>query len=223
MTLETDTRTWWVTWTSIAAIAGNLFWMLVPWIQMAVLGDHPYVASVFDVLSLVAWVSMAAGLLGFHTVFHRHYGRIGQFGVGLAGFGMTVVAGLLLRSVITFVQAGFRAVPATGEDPAGLLISLGTLIGLGFTLLGAGAIGIALLRIGGTHVAGIALLLSAPTVPIVFVVLRVSSLLPTPIGRIVVMTNAVLLPFGVAWLALGILIWTHSRDARTDVIPTGSQ
>ena len=201
-------------WSAVAAIAGGLAWMAVPWVQTAVLGDRPYVATGFDVLSFVGWVAMAAGLLGFRSAFVGRDRRLGRLGVGLTGFGMTLVAGLLLRSVIRFVRAGFRAVPATGEDPAGLLVTLATVVGLGATLLGVGLIGVALLRRDGAHPVAVALLLSAPAVPIALVAFRLASLLPAPIGRVVVTTNAALLPLGVAWVALGALVWTRSSGDR---------
>jgi len=197
----------------VGAIVGSLVWMATPWVQTAVLGDRPYVASVFDVTSFGGWALMLVGLVGYHSAFRDEHGRVGRIGVGLTGIGMVLVALLELRSVATFVGAGFRAVPATGEDPAGLVVTLGFVLGLGCTVVGAGVIGVAWRRAGTATTTGALLLLSAPTVPLFLVVLRVLTVVPLPVGRLVVSTNAALLPLGISWLALGRLVLRRSTRA----------
>lgn len=187
--------------------------MATPWVQTAVLGDRPYVASVFDVASFGGWALMLVGLVGYHSVFRNEHGRVGRIGIGLTGVGMVLVALLELRSVTTFVGAGFRAVPATGEDPAGLVVTLGFVLGLGCTVVGAGVIGVALRRAGNATTTGALLLLSAPTVPLLLVVLRFIMVVPLPVGRLVVSTNAALLPLGIGWVALGRLVLRRSKRA----------
>lgn len=186
--------------------------MATPWVQTAVLGDRPYVASVFDVASFGGWALMFVGLVGYHSAFRDEHGRVGRIGIGLTGIGMVLVALLELRSVATFVGAGFRGVPATGEDPSGLVVTLGFVVGLGCTVAGTGVIGLALRRAGNATMGAILLFL-VPTVPLFVVVLRFLMVLPLPVGRLVVSTNVALLPLGVGWLALGRLVWTHSKRA----------
>jgi hypothetical protein len=60
---------------------------------------------------------------------------------------------------------------------------------------------------------GTLFLLSAPAVPLFLVVVRVLSVLPLPVGRLVVSTNAALLPLCIGWLALGRHVWMHSKRA----------
>jgi hypothetical protein len=210
----------WLPLAGVAAIVGSILWMATPWVQTAVLGDRPYVASAFDVASFASWTLMLVGLIGYHRAFRNEHGRMGRLGVGLAGIGMVLVALLELRSVSTFVDAGFRSVPATGEDPAGLVVTLGLVLGLGCTVVGAGVIGVAVRRGGTAATMGAFLLLSAPAVPLFLVVLRFLSVLPLPVGRLVVSTNAALLPLGLGWLALGRLVLVHSKRADEQVSAT---
>jgi hypothetical protein len=119
---------------------------------------------------------------------------------------MALVAAVYARAVLAFGRAGFRTVPAVGEDPAGLLVTSTVVVGFAATLAGAGLLGVALRRADFGD-AGAVLLLAAPAVPAALVVLRLAALLPTWVGRLVVSTNAALVPLGVAWLALGRLLW----------------
>ena len=133
-----------VKWIGAAVVLGSLLWTATSWVRAAVLGDRPYVATAFDALSLIGWASMAAALIGFRLTFYLSDHRIGRVGVGLTGLGMLLVGSLLSRSLATFIRAGFGAVPPSEEDPAGLVLSLATVAGLGATLLGTGALGVAL-------------------------------------------------------------------------------
>lgn len=200
----------WLPWSGIAAAVGTVLWTVTPWVQTAVLGTRPYVATIFDVSSFGGWMLMLVGLVGFRATFNHQYGRLGRGAVGTTAIGMTLVAGLLFRRVIRFIRAGFQAVPATGEDPAGLLLTFATLLGLGLTVAGAGGIGLALRRFATPHVATSWLLLLAPMVPLVLIGLRLLSVLPVPLGWFVVNTNAALIPFGFGWVALGVVIWSYA-------------
>jgi hypothetical protein len=51
-------------------------------------------------------------------------------------------AGLLPRRAVVFVGGGFRAVPGTGENPAGLVVAWAFLLGFGLTVVGAGLLGV---------------------------------------------------------------------------------
>lgn len=202
----------WVPWSGLAASLGALLWLATPWVRDAVLGTRPYVASVFDVGSLAGVLLMTAGLVGVRAVFGGRYGRLGRVSVGMTAVGMTVVAGLSARSVVAFVDAGFRAVPATGEDPAGLVLTFAALLGLGCTFAGAGGIGLALRRIEDGPVVTSGLLLLAPAVPLAAIALRLLSALPLPLGRLVVGTNVVLVPLGLGWVALGLVVRSRARS-----------
>lgn len=203
----------WVPWSGVAAAAGGLLWTATPWAQAAVLGDRPYVASAFDVASLAGLLLMAVGLVGVRAAFGPRYGRPGRVGVGATAAGVALVAAPTLRSVLRFAAAGFRAVPATGEDPAGLVVTWTTILGLGLAVGGAGALGLALRRLADPPTAAVALLLAAPTVPAAAVTLRLLSALPVPVGRVAVRTNVSLLPFAFGWVALGAAVWSRSRSA----------
>ena len=201
----------WLPWSGVAGAVGAPLWMAIPPLRTAVLGTRPYVGTAFDVGSFLGWLLMLGGLVGAHAVFRDRYGRLGRASAGLLGVGMVVVAGLLLRSVFVFVRAGFRPVPATGEDPAGLVLSLAFLLGYGLVLVGAGGLGAALWRTDGRPTLTAGLLVLAAVVPFAAVGLRLGSLLPLPLGRLLVGTNAAFVPFGVAWAALGYRVWSVTR------------
>jgi hypothetical protein len=174
------------------------------------------VGTAFDVGSLAGWLLMFGGLVGAHLVFRDRYGRLGRASVGAMAAGMTLVAGLLLRSVLAFVRAGFRPVPAAGEDPAGLVLSLVALLGYGLVFVGTGGLGVALRRAEPRPTLAAGLLVLAALVPLAAVGLRLGSLLPLPVGRLLVGTNAAFVPFGVAWAALGYRVWSEARGDGTD-------
>lgn len=131
---------------------------------------------------------------------------------------MAAVGGGLVWVVTPWVQravlvaAGFRAVPAVGENPAGLLLTWTTLLGLALTVAGAGGLGLALRRVDDPPRAAVVLLAAAAAVPHLVVGLRLRSLLPLPVGRLVVSTDAALLPLGVGWVALGAAVRSRAAD-----------
>lgn len=202
----------WVPWSGLAAIVGAILWTVMPWLQTAVFGTRPYVATGFDVVAWVGWLLMAVGLVGFRSAFRPHYGPLGRVGVWTTGLGMALVALVYTRSVVAFVDAGLRPLPATGEDPAGLVVTLGIVLGLALTVGGAGILGVALRRLDGRPSVTAVLLVAAPVVPAVAIGLRFLSLLPLPLGMQLVGTNLALVPFGVGWIALGRMVWSV-RDA----------
>ncbi|SEO68994.1 hypothetical protein SAMN04487948_104191 [Halogranum amylolyticum] len=194
---------------------GAVLWTAMPWVQRIALGTRPYVATAYDVVACAGWLLMVWGLVGFRSTFRAQYGRLGRVGVWTTGVGMALVAVVLARAVVAFVDAGFRAVPATGEDPAGLVVTITAFLGLGVTLTGAGVLGVALRRLEGPTFSASLLLVGAAVVPALVVGLRFLSLLPLALGMLVVRTPLVLVPFGVGWLALGRLVWTVSRHDRS--------
>jgi len=202
----------WLAWSGAGSIVGALLWTTMPPLRTAVFGTRPYVGTGFDVVSLAGWLLMLGGLVGFHLGFRDRYGRLGRASVAVTAAGMTVVAGLLLRSALAFLRAGFRPVPSTGEDPAGLVLSLAALLGYGLALGGAGGLGLAVWRAEERAPPVAGLLVLAAAVPVVAVGLRLGSFLPLPLGRLLVRTNAAFVPFGVAWAAVGYRVWVVGHE-----------
>lgn len=211
---ERDRR--WLPWTGVGAALGALLWTAMPWLQVAVLGTRPYVGTVFDVGSLAGWLLMAGGLVGVHLAFRRGYGRVGRAGLGATALGMALVTLLYARAALAFVRAGFRAVLATGEDPAGLALTWTFLLGFGFVLVGAGGLGVGLWRLDDRPTLTSGLLVLAAALPVVAAGLRFGSVLPHPVGRLLVGTNAAFVPLGAAWVALGHRVWSASRRYPRD-------
>lgn len=197
--------------TGTAAIVGALLWAAAPWAKRAVYGDRPYVGTEFDLFSFVGLVAVGVGLAGFRSSFRSEYGRLGAVGVASTGAGVALLAALAGRSALAVVAAGFRAVPATGEDPAGLILTFASMAGLGLATLGAGALGAALRRLTGRWTFATASLLSGLAVPVLVLVLRTLSLLPLSVGTLVVRTNVVFLPLSLGWVALGAALRSRMR------------
>lgn len=206
----------WVPWSGLAAAVGGGVWTVTPWVRAATLGDRPYVATGFDVVSLTGMAPLLAGLVGVVAAFSPDYGRVGRAGVAALAVGMALTTGLLIRSVGIYAAAGFGNVPAFGEDPAGLVLTWTALLGLGLSVVGAGALGVGLRRLPDPPTAAVALLIAAPAVPLVAILLDLPGLLPPSLGRLLVGTNAALVPFGAAWIALGATVWARSRSAGTE-------
>ena len=203
----------WLPWSGVAAAIGAILVIGTPWVQTAVLGTRPYVTSVFDVSSFAGWLLMIAGLVGVYVTFNDHFNRLGRVSVTTTAVGMTLMSLLLLRHVALFVDAEFQAVPATGENPAGLLLSTATVLGLTLTIIGAGGIGLVLRQIKIRPVITSWLLLLAPILPGILIVFNQFVGLPLPVGRLFVRTNIVLVPFGLGWIALGLAVWFYGRSA----------
>lgn len=178
----------------------------MPWLQLVTFGTRPYVATGFDVGSLAGWLLMLGGLVGVRVAFHDRYGRVGQVAVGVIGAGMVVVAGLLFRRVVVLVGAGLRAIPATGESPAGLVLTWAFLLGFGLVFAGAGLLGVALWRVDSLPSLAAGVLVATPMLVVLATGLRVLSVLPAPVGAVLVGTNAAFVPFAVGWALLGRLI-----------------
>lgn len=199
----------WLPWSGLTAVIGVVIAIGTPWAQTAVLGTRPYVTSAFDVSSLIGWLLMLVSLGGIYVTFKTHFGRFGRVAAGMTAVGMVLTAGLLVRRVVLFVEAGFVAIPATGEDPAGLVLSTVTVLGLVFTVVGAGCIGLALRRAENCPAATTWLLLLAPAIPLSVIVTDIVFDLPVTLGRIIVSTNALLVPFGLGWIALGATVYSR--------------
>lgn len=196
----------------VAAVVGGLLWAAAPWAKYAVYGDRPYVATGFDLVTFVGLAAVAVGVVGFRTAFRSEYGRLGTVGVASTGGGVLVLAALAGRSVLVFVAAGFRAVPATGEDPTALVLTFATFLGLGLSLVGAGALGVETRRLTGRWTLPAGTLLSALVVPVLVLALGTASMLPLSIRVLAVRTNGVFLPLALAWVALGAMVRSRARD-----------
>lgn len=196
----------WTDWCGAAAAVGGVVWTTTPWLTVLVLGDRPYAATPFDPLLLFGWALMGAGLAGLHATLRDRYGTLGRVAVATTAVGMVLVAGLLVRSVVALASAGFRPVPATGED---LLVLLAAYGGYGLALLGAGLVGIALWRLDDRPTTTALLLVLAAVTPVV--VLDPLGVVPAGVGSLLVRANGLLVPFGVAWVALGAFVHSAAR------------
>ncbi|SEH45893.1 hypothetical protein SAMN05192561_10288 [Halopenitus malekzadehii] len=157
--------------------------------------------------SLAGWVLLLVSLVGVYTTFKEQFSRFGRAAVGMTAVGMLLITGLLIRRGVLFVASGFRSVPASGADPAELVLSMATVSGLVFTVVGAGCIGFALRRIENCPAATAWLLLLAPILPLGVIVSNLVFDLPIALGRIVVSTNTLFVPFGLGWVALGVTVY----------------
>jgi len=207
---RTDRIHRWLPWSGVAGVIGTMGVIGIPWIQTAVLGTRPYATSVFDVGSLAGWILLLVSLGSVYTTFKKQFSRFGRAAVGITAVGMILITGLLVRRVVLFVAAGFRSIPATGEDPAGLVLSTATVSGLVFTIVGAGCIGLALRWVENCPAATAWLLIFAPILPLGVIVSNLIFDLPTALGRLVVSTNALLVPFGLGWTALGVTVYSYA-------------
>lgn len=199
----------WVPWSGVAAAVGAALAVGAPRAQTAVLGTRPYVATAFDLVSLVGWLSLLVGVVGAYVTFADRVGALGRASLGTVAVGMGVVAALLGRRAVRFVGGGFRSIPATGEDPAGLLLTVLTVFGLGLAVVGTGGVGLALRRSRDAPVGTAWLLVLAPIVPLVLIGIAVLVDAPGP-GRLVV-TDVLLVPLGLGWAALGVTVWSRGR------------
>lgn len=217
-TSEGRRRYRWLPWSGVAAVVGVVVAIGTPWAQAAVFGTRPYVASGFDMGSLIGWILLLVGLGGVYVAFRERFGRLGRAAVGVTAAGMLIIAGLLCRRVALFIEAGFRAIPATGEDPAGLVLSMATLLGLGYTVLGTGGLGLALRRIDDCPAVTVWLLLLAPVVSLGVIVSDLGFGLPVALGRLLVSTNVILIPFGLGWLALGATVYRRTGSVSNQYL-----
>jgi hypothetical protein len=160
----------------------------MPWLRTATMGTRPYVGTAFAVVALVGWLLMAGGLVGFRRAFGDRYGRLRRASVGATAAGMAVVTALLLRAALAFV------------------------LGFGLVLVGVAGLGLALWRVEHRPTATAVLLVLAAVLPLVAVGLKLGSVLPLPVGRLLVGTSAPFVPLGVAWAALGYRVRSAADD-----------
>ncbi|SDF61161.1 hypothetical protein SAMN04488067_10671 [Halorubrum xinjiangense] len=198
-----------IAWFGIGAVIGAFCWTAASLLEPVVFGTRPYDATVFDVFRLLGWTLIIGGAVGVPATLGDRYGRIGRVGLGVATSGMVLIAGLYVRAVAVLVSAGFQAVPATGENTLVLIAAYG---GHSLVVVGAGLLGIALWRGPDRPAITAVLLVSAAVLPVgmLLPVDVLPAVLRTPLLR----PNNLLVPFGVAWAALGVLV--HRRAGRRD-------
>ncbi|WP_324759298.1 hypothetical protein [Haloarcula montana] len=189
-----------VAWSGVGAAVGAVCWMTMPWLQIVTFGSRPYVGTVYDIGSLLGLGLLLAGVAGLSTVIGRP-GRTGRVALGATGLGLCCLGVLAAESVAAYVAAGFVPVPATGGDPAGLVRTWLAITGYALALSGTGLIGVVLHRRPDPSAVTVALCLLTPVVPVLVVL--AGTTLPLPVWMVVVRTSALVLPFGVAWVALG--------------------
>lgn len=198
-----------IAWCGIGAVVGAFCWTASSLLEPVVFGTRPYDATVFDVFRLLGWTLMIGGVIGVPATLGDQYGRMGRIGLGVVASGMVLVEGLHLRAVIVLVSAGFRTVPATEENTLVLIASYG---GYSLVVVGTGLLGIALWRVSDRPTITALLLVFAAVLPVG--TLLSHSGLPAMLRMLLLQSNNHLVPFGVAWAALGVLV--HRRARRRD-------
>ena len=165
-----------IRWGGLAAMASGVLFIVYSLLGFAVgKGDEP---SPLDILAILAYVLQVVGLVGFHTLQGRNYGRIGR-----AGLYITIGAIVLWEILILTSLLG-------GDVGLGWLVPvgvLGTLVGL--VLYGAATLQARVLP----RWCGILFIILVP------VVLLLGDLWS-----------------GLAWVALGYALWSHSSGAAVE-------
>ena len=198
-----------IAWCGISAVVGTFCWIASSLLEPAVFGTRPYDATVFDVFRLLGWALMICGVIGVPTTLGDQYERVSRIGLRVVASGMVLIAGLHVWAVTVLVSAGFRAVPATGENTLVLIAAYG---GYSLVVVGAGLLGIGLWRDPDRPTITAVLLVFAAVLPVGM--LLPYDVLPAALRMLLLQSNNLLVPFGVAWAALGFLV--HRRARRQD-------
>lgn len=198
-----------IAWCGLGAVVGTFCWTAASLLEPVVFGTRPYDATVFDVFRLLGWTLMIGGIIGASATLGDQYERVGRIGLGAVASGMVLVAGLHVRAVTVLVSAGFRAVPATEENTLVLIAAYG---GYSLVVVGAGLLGIALWRVSDRPTITALLLVFAAVLPVG--TLLSHDVLPAMLRMLLLQSNNLFVPFGVAWAALGVLV--HRRAGRRD-------
>ena len=113
-----------IRWGGLAAIGAGVLFIVYSLLGAAVgKGDEP---GLLDILAILGYVLQVVGLLGFHALQGRNYGRIGRAGL------YTTIASLVIFEVVLVVSL------VGGDVGLGWLAAVGVLGGLvGFALYGA--------------------------------------------------------------------------------------
>ena len=170
-----------IRWGGLATMGGGVLFLLYSLLGVATgRGDE---SGPLDLLAILAYVLLVVGLVGFHTLQQRNYGRIGRAGL------YTTIAAFLLWEVL--LLTGLLGV---GEALPEWLVAVGVLgLLVGLVLYGAATLQARVLP----RWCGILFILFMP------VGILLGDLQPTlqPIWG------------GLIWLALGYGLWSHSGAA----------
>ena len=165
----------------LAAMVAGVLFILYFLLSLAVgKGDEP---GPLDILPLAAYVLEVVGLLGFHTLQGRNYGRIGRAGL------YTIIGAIVLWEFLIMVSLLGGDV---GLDLLVPVVVLGTLL-VGLVLYGAATLQARVLP----RWCGILFIILMPGA-ILF-----GSVLPGDYSN---------LWSGLVWMALGYALWSHSSS-----------
>ena len=167
-----------IRWGGLAAMGGGILLVLYSLLALA-LGIGIEEIGALDILFLLGYVLILVGLLGFHTLQGRNYGRIGRAGL-YTSIGSFLV---LFLFVVASLLAGTRVLLVLDA-----VVALGLLVGL--TLYGAATLQARVLP----RWCGILFIILVPGA------ILLSSLLGWQLGP---------LWNGLVWLALGYGLWSH--------------
>jgi len=167
-----------IRWGSLAAFGAGVLFIVSTLLAFAVgKGDE---ASPLDILAILAYVLEVVGLVGFHALQGRNYGRIGRAGLYTTIGAIVVWAFVLLASVLR------------GDEGLGWLAAIGELgMLVGYVLYGAATLQARVLP----RWCGILFIIFIP----------VGILLAFSLSSLVTA-----LWEGLIWLGLGYVLWAYS-------------
>src|SRR5215204_3268042 len=173
-----------VRWGGLAAMGAGVLFIVYSLLGVAVgKGDEP---GPLDFLALVGYGLLVVGLLGFHALQGRNYGRIGRAGL------YTTVGAIVVWEFLILTSLLGGDVGLDGLVPVGVL---GTLVGL--VLYGAAT-------------------LQARVLPrwcgILFIILMPGTIL----FGVLIPGDYSIIWSGLVWVALGYALWSHSRGAAAE-------
>lgn len=169
-----------------AAIVGGIVWALAPPAAATVYGAPMTAISPLDAPALAGWVLVLVGSVGLHRKARRVYGFAGQSSTYGVWLGMTIVGLSYLLSILALVGGG----AAAGDEPTAIHAVF--LTGYIITLVASGPLGVALFRLRDPPRLGAALLLVA--LPVTFFLIDTTA-------------AGWALPYGAAWVVLGVNLW----------------
>ncbi len=173
-----------IRWGGLAAMGGGVLFIVYSLLGVATgKGEE---SGPLDLLAILAYVLLVVGLVGFHTLQQRNYGRIGRAGL------YTTIAAFLLWEVLllTGLLGGGEALPEW-------LVAVGVLgLLVGLVLYGAATLQARVLP----RWCGILFILFMP------VGILLADLQP----------NLQPICGGLIWLALGYGLWSHSSGAAAE-------
>lgn len=173
-----------IRWGGLAAMASGVLFIVYSLLGFAVgKGEEP---GPLDILAILGYVLQVVGLLGFHALQGRNYGRIGRAGL------YTTIGSIVLWEFLILTSLLGGDVGLDWLVPVGVL---GTLVGL--VLYGAAT-------------------LQARVLPrwcgILFIILMPGTIL----FGVLIPGDYSIIWSGLVWLALGYALWSHSSGAAAE-------